>query len=67
MPDFGDIVQTAINADDLLGLVLSKPCANCAMAQEKFTIRPIELRGERQYQWSARIGNQETHENLSPT
>lgn len=66
MPDFDDILKTAIESDDLLGLVLSKPCANCAVVHEKFTVRPIELRGERQYQWAGRTGNQETHENLSP-
>lgn len=67
MPDFNDILQTAIETDDLLGLVLSQPCANGSVACEKLTIRPIELRGERHYQWAARSSGQETHENLSPT
>lgn len=64
--DFYEIVQNAIEADDLLSLVLSKPCANFAGEAEKRSVRPVVIRGERKYQWSARQEDQETHENLSP-
>ncbi len=64
--DFEDILREAIQADELLSLVLSKPCTGCGVVQDKWTVRPIELRGRRFYQWTARGNGQETHENHSP-
>ncbi len=66
MQQFEDILKTALAEDDLLGLVLSKPCGACAITEDKWTVRPIALRGSRHYQWAARRNGQETHENLSP-
>lgn len=66
MPEFHSILQTAILEEDLLGLVLSKPCKGCAVQEERLSVRPVELKGSRYYQWSARINGQESHQNLSP-
>ncbi len=67
MWDFEAILKSAVAEDDLLSLVLSKPCAVCGVSAEKITVRPMELRGTRFYQWSARSKNgQETHQNLPP-
>ncbi len=53
MQRFEDILKTALAEEDLLGLVLSKPCAACAVSEDKWTVRPVELRGRRHYQWAA--------------
>jgi hypothetical protein len=66
MLDFETILKTAIAGDDLLTLVLSKLRDKSADGPEKLTVRPIELKGSRRYQWSFRTGGQEIHENLPP-
>jgi hypothetical protein len=66
MSDFDAILKTALLEENLLGLVLSKPCKGCPVQEEKLTVRPVELKAGRCYQWSARVNGQETHENLSP-
>ena len=64
MMDFPDILRNAVEADVLVSMVLSKPCGNCWVS-EKLTVRPIEVRGTRLYQWTSRSEMQETHENLA--
>lgn len=66
MPDFHSILKNALLEQDLLCLVLSKPCPGCNVQEDKLTVRPVELKRGRHYQWSARIDGQERHENLSP-
>ena len=66
MTDFHDILQSAVRGDELLSLVLSKPCGSCEIQAGKLSVRPIEIRGDRFYQWTSRFENQETHENLNP-
>lgn len=66
MSDLNFILKQTLLEDDLQGLVLSKPCKGCGVPEEKLTVRPLELRGRRCYQWSKQVNGQETHENLSP-
>ncbi len=65
--NFETLLNSALAGDDLLTLVLSKPRSRTDNPPEKLTVRPIELRGVRQYQWSQRINGQEVHENLPPS
>lgn len=57
-------VGEALQRDDFLLLVLSRPLTD-SMAAHKITVRPVELREGRRYQWIVRAGSQERHENLT--
>jgi hypothetical protein len=65
MSDFETILKNAVNKEGLLMLILSKPLGKSEAHPEKVTVRPVDLKGTRQCQWSARKNGQETHENLS--
>jgi len=54
----------AISHDDFVMLVLSRSVSDTAGAH-KVTVRPVEVREGRRYQWITRVGVQERHENLT--
>ena len=59
-------LRRAVADDALLAVVLSKPCRRCEGIAEKVSVRPVEVRGRRHYQFASRRGSQEVHENLEP-
>ncbi len=65
MESLASLLDTAFNNDTFRRLILSRSLQASQGSQHKVTVRSIELRGQRMYQWAARIGAQETHENLT--
>ena len=69
-PDFLDLLRTVCAEKQFVRLVFTDPVAAKSADQEekqpqKATARPVQIRGELQFQWSLRIGKQEVHENQS--
>ncbi len=62
--DWQQMLATTVSEGRLVQLVVSRPVA--ASTVTKATVRPIDLQGQAQYQWTIRRGAQEFHENLSP-
>lgn len=64
-------LQAAVDDDSLHSATLSQPRtaeddgAGATTAYEKISVRPVEIRGERQFQFAFRAGKQETHRNLN--
>jgi len=58
-----DILERQLADRQLVQLVLSRPAQLSAV--EKIAVRPVDLGGERHYQWTFRRGPQEFHENLA--
>lgn len=63
-PSLSDRLQDALQRDDFLLLVLSRPLSPSA-GSHKITVRPVELADGRRYQWTTRSGSQERHDNLT--
>lgn len=63
-PSLSDKLAEALKRDEFLLLVLSRALSPTASAH-KVTVRPVELRDGRHYQWVLRSGHQERHENLT--
>jgi hypothetical protein len=59
-------IAGAIAAGTCVRIVLSRPERGAADADERVTIRPVELAGDTRYQFATRRGRQETHENVEP-
>ena len=68
-PSLTPAFEAAVAAQTLVKLVLSAPKAgtksNAEPPPTRYTVRCIQLKDELQLQWTARIGTQEKHENLS--
>uniref|UniRef100_A0A7C2NX81 SAM-dependent methyltransferase n=1 Tax=Schlesneria paludicola TaxID=360056 RepID=A0A7C2NX81_9PLAN len=60
---WNEILARHLHERQLVQLVLSRPVQLSAVP--KVTVRPVDLGGERRYQWAFRRGPQEFHENLS--
>jgi len=58
------LLAQSLNNNTFQRLVLSQPLQTKGNAS-KATVRPIELSGGTAYQWTVRIGAQESHENLT--
>ena len=65
MSSLPESLQSALQEDTFLRLTLSQPLQPQAGIAPKIAVRAILLRNEVRYQWTARIGSQEHHENLS--
>lgn len=63
MPSLTEILTETLQSETLLRLVLSRPEATERVA--KISVRPVQLRDGLRYQWTARQGSQEFHENLT--
>lgn len=63
MDEFFDRLSESLHSGSFAGLVLSKPFS--ADWAYKLSVRAIELRGQRQYQWTSHFDRRETHENLA--
>ena len=57
------IIRSAIEANTLTRIVLSRPLAGSRETARRIDIRTVQLRGRRMYQWTRRTGHQEIHEN----
>lgn len=66
MLDFDTLLIETVQSGQCLGLVLSKRRPDADVAADKLSVRPVMVGGETRYQWAARVGRQETHENLTP-
>jgi SAM-dependent methyltransferase len=75
MADFAVLLKEHIAAGTMQSLVLSNPrektTAQSSPSQvnealQKVTIRPMEIRGQQQFQFALRKGRQEFHENRTP-
>lgn len=64
LTEFLDLLRESLSRDACWGVVLSQPCREDA-GPNKLTVRPIELSGERRYQFAERRGKQEFHLNLT--
>lgn len=68
-PSLTPAFEAALSSQTLVKLVLSTPNAGTKTKAEtpptRYTVRSIQLKSEHQLQWTARVGTQETHENLS--
>lgn len=60
-----DLLSAAVERSSLFRLVLSRPLASGAV--QKVAVRPVQLQDGLRYQWAARTGPQERHENLRAT
>lgn len=58
------LLAQSLNGNTFQRLVLSQPLQTKGNSS-KVTVRPIDLNGVISYQWTARIGPKETHENLT--
>ena len=65
MDSLVSLLAQSLNGNTFQRLILSQPLQATKGNAAKVTVRPIEISGETAYQWSARVGPQETHENLS--
>ena len=57
-----DQLSDAIQHGDFVMLVLSRALS---AAEHKVTVKPVDVREGRRYQWTTRAGAQERHENLT--
>ena len=57
-------LSEALQRNEFLLLVLSRALSPSA-ASHKVTVRPVDLKEGRRYQWITRAGSQERHENLT--
>ena len=68
-PSLTPAFEAAVAAHTLVKLVLSAPPAGTKSKADspptRYTVRGIQLKDELQLQWTARVGTQEKHENLS--
>ncbi len=60
---WSDLLSATVQRRTLFRLVLSRPRASGTI--QKVTVRPVQLQDGLRYQWIARIGQQERHENLT--
>lgn len=58
------LLARALNGNSFQRLILSQPLQSAGGAT-KVTVRPIEIAGKTAYQWTARVGPKELHENLT--
>ena len=65
MTSLSESLNANLQNGTFLRLTLSQPMQPIAGAPPKVTVRPVLLRDETKYQWIARIGSQEHHENLT--
>ena len=65
MRGFLDILARSIGDGTFVALVLSKPAVPAAQGPRKITVRPVQIRGERRWQWTSHFPRGETHENRS--
>ena len=65
MDSLVSLLAQSLNDNTFQRLILSQPLQSTKGNILKVTVRPIGLSGETTYQWTARTGAQETHENLS--
>lgn len=60
---WSELLSATVERRALFRLVLSRPLASGTI--QKVTVRPVQLQDGLRYQWVARIGQQERHENLT--
>jgi SAM-dependent methyltransferase len=60
-----ELVHGLVARDELTGGTLSKPSTSAMAGYRKATIRPIDVRGERRYAWTAHFATRSETENLS--
>ena len=65
MDSLVSLLAQSLNANTFQRLILSQPLQATPGSVQKVTVRPIEISGVATYHWSARIGTQEKHENLT--
>jgi SAM-dependent methyltransferase len=65
MTSLSESLSSTLQDGSFLRLTLSQPMQPMAGTAPKVTVRPVSLRDETKYQWIARIGSQEHHENLT--
>ncbi len=61
---WSDLLSASVQRAALFRLVLSRPLASGTV--QKVNVRPVQLQDGMRYQWTARINQQERHENLTP-
>jgi len=57
------IIRTAVDGNTLKRIVVSRPVARSDESTRRMDVRPILLRGQRMFQWTSRVGQQEIHDN----
>lgn len=60
-----DRFETAFQRQTLVKLVLSAPVRKSTSDVTRYTVRSVSLKDGLQLQWTARVGTQERHENLT--
>ena len=65
MDEFQRILDQSLRKGTFVSLVLSKPAtARGPDRASRVTVRPVEVRGKRRWQWTRQVSRQQTHENL---
>jgi len=59
------LLVASLRERTFLRLTLSQQLAKSETAVSKVTVRPIEVGGQTKFQWTARTGSKELHENLT--
>lgn len=59
------LLVAALRERTFLRLTLSQQLTKSETTVSKVTVRPIDVSGQTKYQWTARTGSKELHENLS--
>jgi SAM-dependent methyltransferase len=65
MHDFLSVLEQSLNDGTCLALVLSRPGAAGGSSPRRISVRPVQLRGERRWQWTLQFARGESHENLT--
>ncbi len=60
---WSDVFADAVQRKTLFRAILSRSLTSSTL--QKVTIRPVHVQGQLRYQWTARVGTQERHENLT--
>jgi SAM-dependent methyltransferase len=65
MEEFLDLLARSISDGICVALVLSKPVTPVDNGPRRISVRPVQIRGERRWQWTLHLTRAETHENLT--
>jgi SAM-dependent methyltransferase len=66
MNEVEQLVEELVGSGELTGATLSNPRRSDPSGYARVTVRPVQVRGERRYQWTYHYATRSTNENLTP-
>lgn len=64
MEEFLQILRTSLDERSFVSLTLSRPVRADDQSPRRVVVRPVEIRGQLQWQWTSTLARREQHENL---